>query len=568
MAESPYPDLEAALAPPEPALAAQQYQHVPIFAEPVAQPQVVPAQVAPSVDAAAVPPEEVQAPPQQAPAAAPPTPQQEAEQAKADAQLQEFLRTHPGYGQEGVPTAVRPDAVDYEERRPVVLNQLAENTNRRVANIEGGVAQQEQAAREQAQIDKELADARQPLFDKAAVIAQESATAIKTFNDAFKKRTQDNLDQLKELSDKIYAERNYNPADVWGNSSTGQKAGSLLGVIAAGLSGQGALRYVDHLVNQAVALQKNRLNTYRAGTIAANNLLAQSTSILKSEHAGEQMYRSQLYDGLIRQGEALKNKFASKQAQANLDKTLGELALRRDALEGEAMKEHYIYELQGLRGMLNPLQQEKLRAQIGQIATSTEAKRQSMQFAEKKEGEKDLQKETGHVDGPLEAKQKDKVAPDLASTASLLLNLNGFEDSVKTLETNPSLENIKTFIGEAQGRNPVSFVEARIKSKTGAAINQVEYDKNIAPFLADTKRLLAGEILDKAGLRNYLLEVQAARRALTRSSRENLKTWAPNRDIPLNDPAFGRSMREIVGEQKGQSAQEKRAAFQQTKAVQ
>lgn len=456
---------------------------------------------------------------------------------------------YPGVGELGAPLAVAPsDASDPRDRRAQVLDQLAANTNRRMTGIDAAIDRETGAAKAQAGLNEELGAAQQPLLDQAPVIAEQSAKAIKGFNDAFQQQTTKAFAQLQEINDKVYAERNFDPANVWGNSNIGQKAANLLGVVAAGLNGQGAVKYADHLVDQAVALQKNRLNTYRAGINSTNNLLAQSTSILKSSQAGEQMYRSQLYDSLVRQGQALKNRFTSKQAQINLDEQIGQLELKRDTLRAAAVKDHYIYELQTMKGFLSPLQEEKLRTDIESKKVRTAATQQGMGLKDKHEAENDSTKATGHVDGPLEPKQKAKVTEDLSSGAVLVGNLNWFEDEIGKLESNLTPDNIRSFLAEAKGRNPVSFIEARIKSKTGAAINATEYEQNIAPFLADTKRLIAGEIFTAVGLRNYKAEIGAARRALTRASLDNLKTHAPARTIPASDPDFGRSLAEIQAE--------------------
>ena len=89
------------------------------------------------------------------------------------------------------------------------------------------------------------------------------------------KQVQDNISEIKQLVND-YAQGHIDPDQWWSEKSVPQQIGAVIGAVAAGLGGgvEGAMKYVNTMVDRNIAIQQDEIHRKGAAGYAAMNLLA------------------------------------------------------------------------------------------------------------------------------------------------------------------------------------------------------------------------------------------------------------------------------------------------------
>ncbi len=165
----------------------------------------------------------------------------------------------------------------------------------------------------------------QPFLEQQGKLEAQKVTAIDHANNFLTNLQQQTLAQTDEDIRQEEALAKKNPSDWYGNHTTLQAIGAIIGIIGAGMSGQDTMAYVDRLINKDIAEHNRKGESLRKIQALHGKRYTQGLNIYKNASEGiETRYLTSLK--LIKtQMEAKRNQSSNLRIQANYDKAIADL---------------------------------------------------------------------------------------------------------------------------------------------------------------------------------------------------------------------------------------------------
>lgn len=422
------------------------------------------------------------------------------------------------------------------------VRQVAADANDQRARIQDSTDSHIQAQAAKAQVEGQIANAQQPLYDEKIRIDQDYAAGVANVNQQVQAAQADYMQKVSAYTDQIRAEAAVDPTKVWDNASTGTKVASLISIIGAGLGGADPFKQVDRLVQYSVMAHEQKLNSYSLGINAENQKFNQALHGLRFQQTQSAVYQASLHAVLADKALSVANQYASQSAQARLQEFA---ALQKDK-EREALG---LVE-KNVNADLHVLATEQAKM-VDQSIERVKANAAMVKANKPVAGQ--VGRRTRGWTGEVPDKYFKSVAELSGPTYTIVSNLQDVTKASGRLNlANP--KDLVEFKRIIDSRQAPLIAAIREFSHSGSRIEQTEkeelFDK-LAPTLSVYLKKKTLEGLDLAALQK---ELELTQEAVLGYTNDRIKAYNPDMEVDYDDPVLGpvaqRQMARAEGEAK------------------
>lgn len=219
----------------------------------------------------------------------------------------------------GAATAEMPQApADIDSQLQQIGNATVANDHAQGDKIETAEVLARQGADEKAQAEMAGNTANAPLLAEKVQVDQQSAELTSKVNDWIVEQNQQIHRHAEEMRDRYQLEAARDPTNLWGNWSTSQKIGGIIGIIAAGFAHQDATARVEHLVDQSVADSNRRMENLKLMGQADKEVDASNQQVYGSQINANNMEKAAKLEIIANKMDITANSMANPIAKANL----------------------------------------------------------------------------------------------------------------------------------------------------------------------------------------------------------------------------------------------------------
>lgn len=236
-----------------------------------------------------------------------------------------------------------------------------------------GVAQLENSARQTTAINMQNNDITAQALPIMAEMDRQYQGVRNGIDEHLMNVTQQSVADMDVMRNQQEQLLNENPHNWWGNASTVNKIGAVIGMIGAGLHGDNATEYLQKLVDNSVAENMRKQHALQRLGYMNRERTNTEEDIARNQYAQLDARKAAGYSYIENQVKQRLAMSKNPQEIANLTKTLGEIKIKKAEHEEKGAHEIQSHDLNALK---TQLEVEKQQFDQGQTALKASEEKQ------------------------------------------------------------------------------------------------------------------------------------------------------------------------------------------------